>query len=94
MWWRKYHPDGMSVQPLCRFNANVTTLGNPATLDERTLRILIAEDHPMIRKRVRTVLEGHHRFDVYAEAADGAEAIKQAMRLKPDVVVLNITCQF
>ena len=45
----------------------------------------------MIRKRVRTVLEGHHRFDVCAEAADGAEAIKQAMRLKPDVVVLNIT---
>jgi DNA-binding NarL/FixJ family response regulator len=45
----------------------------------------------MIRKRVRTVLEGHPRFDVCAEVADGAEAIEQAIRLKPDVVVLNIT---
>jgi DNA-binding NarL/FixJ family response regulator len=68
----------------------VATLAN-RTLYERTLRILIAEDHPMIRKRVRTVLEGHPRFDVCAEVADGAEAIEQAIRLKPDVVVLNIT---
>jgi DNA-binding NarL/FixJ family response regulator len=68
----------------------VATLAN-RTLYERTLRILIAEDHPMIRKWVRTVLEGHPRFDVCAEVADGAEAIEQAIRLKPDVVVLNIT---
>jgi DNA-binding NarL/FixJ family response regulator len=65
-------------------------LGNP-TLNERTLRILVADDHAVIRNKVRTVLEGHHRFDVCAEVADGAEAVEQALRLKPDVVVLNIT---
>lgn len=62
-----------------------------ANLEERTLRILIAEDNSMIRKRVRTVLEGDPRFDVCAEVADGADAIEQAICLKPDVVVLNIT---
>jgi DNA-binding NarL/FixJ family response regulator len=66
-------------------------VANSATLNQRTLQILIADDHPMIRKRVRTVLEGHLRFDVCAEVADGAEAIAQAIRLTPDVVVLNIT---
>jgi DNA-binding NarL/FixJ family response regulator len=40
---------------------------------------------------VRTILGGHHGFDVCAEVADGAEAIEQAMRLKPDVVVWNIS---
>jgi DNA-binding NarL/FixJ family response regulator len=45
----------------------------------------------MIRKKNRIVLEGHPRFDVCAEATDGAEAIEQALRLTPDVAVLNIT---
>ena len=58
---------------------------------ERTLRILIADDQPMIRKRVLIVLGGHPRFDVCAEVADGGQAVEQAVRLKPDVVVLNIT---
>ena len=57
----------------------------------RTLRILIADDHLMIRKKIRIVFEGHPRFDVCAEVGDGAEAVEQALRLKPDVVVLNIT---
>jgi DNA-binding NarL/FixJ family response regulator len=66
-------------------------LGNSAALDERAIRILVADDHPLIRKEVRTVLEGHRGFDVCAEVSDGAEAIEQAIRLKPDVVILNIT---
>ena len=81
----------MSPQALCRLNVNMVALGNPATLDKRPLRILVADDHPVIRKRVRTVLESYPRFDVCAEVADGAEAVEQALRLKPDVVVLNIT---
>jgi hypothetical protein len=45
-------------------------VANPAI--GQTLRILVADDHPMIRKRVVTVLEGHPRFDVCAEVANGA----------------------
>jgi DNA-binding NarL/FixJ family response regulator len=55
------------------------------------IRILIADDNPMIRKMVRFTLEQHSRFEVCGEAFDGAEAIKETKRLKPDVVVINVT---
>ena len=58
---------------------------------ERRLRILIADDHALIRRTVRTTLERHPRFEVCAEATDGAQAIEEAQKLKPDVVVMNIT---
>jgi DNA-binding NarL/FixJ family response regulator len=58
---------------------------------DRRIRILIADDHPIIRRMVRSTLEQHPRFEVCGEAFDGAKAIEAAQRLKPDVVVLNIT---
>jgi DNA-binding NarL/FixJ family response regulator len=64
---------------------------NPQPLHDRRLRILVADDHPVIRKSVRQLLESHSRFEVCGEARDGAEAVAEAQRLKPDVVVLNIT---
>ena len=60
------------------------------TLDRR-VRILIADDYPAIRKSVRSTLEDNPRFEVCGEAEDGAEAIEKAERLKPDVVVLNVS---
>ena len=45
---------------------------------DRKVRILIADDHPVIRKRVRSTLEGHSRFEVCAEVEDGAKAIEEA----------------
>jgi two-component system response regulator NreC len=57
----------------------------------RRLRILVADDHPIIRKKVRAVLENHPSFDVCAEVEDGAQAVEEALRIKPDVIVLNVT---
>jgi DNA-binding NarL/FixJ family response regulator len=57
----------------------------------RKVRILIADDHPVIRKTVRQILEAHPRLEVIGEAVDGRKAIEQAERLKPDVVVLNVS---
>lgn len=51
----------------------------------------MADDHAVIRKSVRQILESHTDFEVCGEARDGAEAVAEAQRLKPDVVVLNIT---
>ena len=56
----------------------------------RRIRVLLADDHATIRKRVRSILEQHPRFEVIGEAPDGAKAIEQAQRLEPDVVVLNV----
>jgi DNA-binding NarL/FixJ family response regulator len=57
---------------------------------DRRFRVLIADDHAAIRKRVRSTLEEHPRFEIIGEVADGAKAIEEAQRLKPDVVVLNV----
>jgi DNA-binding NarL/FixJ family response regulator len=57
----------------------------------RGLRILIADDHPIVRKHVRRILEEQPSFSVCGEAYDGVEAIEEAQRLKPDVVVLNVS---
>ena len=58
---------------------------------DRNLRILIADDQPTIRTIVRSTLEKVPYFEVCGEAVDGAKAIEEAKKLKPDVVVLNIT---
>jgi DNA-binding NarL/FixJ family response regulator len=74
------------------FVMSLSGLGtNPQPAYDRPLRILVADDHPVIRKSVRRLLDSHPGFEVCGEACDGAEAIKEAQRLKLDVVVLNIT---
>jgi DNA-binding NarL/FixJ family response regulator len=57
----------------------------------RKVRVLIADDHPVIRKIVSATLQAHPHFEVCGEAKNGAEAIEEAKKLRPDVVVLNVT---
>jgi DNA-binding NarL/FixJ family response regulator len=53
-------------------------------------RILIADDHPLVRGGLRHLLERDGEFQVVAEAADGSEAIALATLHKPDVVLLDV----
>lgn len=55
-----------------------------------TLRILIADDHEVVRHGVRVLLQNHEGWEVCGEAADGRDAVAQTAQLKPDVVVLDI----
>lgn len=57
----------------------------------RRVRVLIADDHPVVKKMVRSLLEEYPHIEVCGEAADGLQAIEEAQKLKPDVVVLNVT---
>ena len=54
------------------------------------LRILIADDHAVVRKGLRTLLESQPGWEVCAEATDGRDAVEKALKLKPDVAVLDI----
>jgi DNA-binding NarL/FixJ family response regulator len=54
------------------------------------LRILIADDHSVVRAGLRALLESRQGWEVSAEASDGRDALEKATKLKPDVAVLDI----
>ena len=53
-------------------------------------RILVADDHEIVRHGLCTMLAGHAGWEICGEAADGIEAVKKTADLKPDVVVLDV----
>jgi DNA-binding NarL/FixJ family response regulator len=55
-----------------------------------SFRILIADDHEVARRGIRALLESHPGWEVCGEAVNGREAVTCAIRLKPDVVLLDI----
>jgi two-component system, NarL family, response regulator NreC len=55
-----------------------------------TIRILLADDHVVIRKGLRLLLESHADFKVVAEASDGRETVALTEQHSPDVVVLDV----
>jgi DNA-binding NarL/FixJ family response regulator len=57
----------------------------------RPIRVLVADDHMVVRSGIRHVLESEADFEVVGEAATGSEAITLASDLRPDVVVLDIS---
>ncbi|MEK7824669.1 MAG: response regulator transcription factor [Candidatus Eisenbacteria bacterium] len=54
------------------------------------MRILVADDHEVVRQGLRTLLESKPGWEVCGEASDGREAIQLAAQLQPDVVVLDL----
>ena len=54
------------------------------------IRILIADDHAMLREGIRALLTLHKDIEVVGESSDGKEAVEKAEELKPDVVILDI----
>jgi len=57
------------------------------------IRIILADDHAVIRRGLRLLLEQQEDFEVVGEASDGREALALAEALKPDIAVLDITMQ-
>lgn len=54
------------------------------------IRVLIADDHTLVREGLRALLEGQGGFEVIAEASNGREAVDRALQMRPDVVLMDI----
>jgi len=59
--------------------------------DSIAIRILIVDDHPVVRHGLRSLLEVQEGWQVIDEAADGLEALEKADRLTPDVILLDVS---
>jgi DNA-binding NarL/FixJ family response regulator len=55
------------------------------------LRVLVADDHPIVRAGLRALIESRHNWQVCAEAQNGREAVELAGKLKPDIAVLDVS---
>lgn len=59
-------------------------------MPDRAIRVLLVDDHAMVRRGMRDFLSLHDDIEVVGEAADGAEAVERALVLEPDVVVMDL----
>jgi DNA-binding NarL/FixJ family response regulator len=61
------------------------------TRGTKNLRILVADDHELVRRGVRGLLRARRGWTVVGEAANGREAVEKANKLKPDVAIVDIS---
>lgn len=54
------------------------------------IRVLLVDDHPVVRKGLITCLSGHPQLSVVGEASDGLEALRQIRKLSPDLVLMDV----
>jgi DNA-binding NarL/FixJ family response regulator len=68
-------------------------VADPAStkLDHQPVRILVADDHEVMRMGIRNLLESVPNWSVYAEARTGIEAVEIALLSSPDIIIMDIT---
>jgi DNA-binding NarL/FixJ family response regulator len=56
-----------------------------------SVRILVVDDHAVVRRGVRSLLESHEGWEVCGEATTGREGVAESLRLRPDIVVMDLS---
>ena len=76
-------------------NSNFSMTGAPDTpelaMSAREIRILVADDHEVMRMGIRNLIESVPNWSVSAEASTGREAVELALHSPPDVIIMDIT---
>jgi DNA-binding NarL/FixJ family response regulator len=79
----------------CRFKSNMAPHNKPQRemnlLERPKIRIFLADDHAFLREGVRSCLSMQKMFEIVGEASDGQEAIEKCQKLRPDVVIMDIS---
>jgi len=60
-------------------------------MNEQLIRVLLVDDHSIVREGIRRILEDSQLIEIVGEAADGLDATQKAERLKPDVVLMDLS---
>jgi CheY-like chemotaxis protein len=96
---RDERPDAASTRPVEPELAEVRAPargpgGSPPKagprLPAQPIRVLLVDDHAMVRQGLRSILNGYPDLDIIAEAGDGEEAVTLAALLKPDLIVMDV----
>jgi two-component system nitrate/nitrite response regulator NarL len=57
---------------------------------KKRIKLLLVDDHPVVRKGIRSCLEGHDHLQILGEAIDGQQAVDKVKELSPDIVLMDI----
>ena len=79
------------VRPRATVSTGVTSAAANAPDSEDQIRIVLADDHAVVRQGLATMLRQEKRFQIIGEASDGKSAVEMVRRLRPDVVVMDIS---
>jgi len=83
------HESSSQADVLAGANAEETT-GYQVETTKRSIRILIADDHPIVRDGLKKLLALEDDFDIVGEAGDGREVLERVQELDPDVLLLDL----
>ena len=71
-------------------NSEFKTQNSKLHRKDARIRILLVDDHVMVRQGLRSLLDGYGDLDIIGEAGDGEEAVSLALELKPDLIVMDV----
>ena len=81
---------GVNCIDLSEHSGLASRFGHEATKNMKSLRILLADDHDIVRRGLVAILRSRAGWDVCAEAETGRQAVEKARELKPDIAILDI----